>query len=66
MSLFPEPQTREPTAERANPEPCTFPGMIGSSGAKSWVCGGCCHGDRAKPVEGRVLVILFLFDKAEK
>ncbi len=56
MGLSLAPQTREPVVERASPTPRAFPGMMGIGGTKSWVRGWCCHGDRAKPVEGRVAV----------
>ena len=54
MGLFLASQTREPMVERASPTPraCRWP--IGIGRTKCWVHGRCCHGDRAKLVEGRV------------
>jgi hypothetical protein len=48
------PQTKEPTMAKAQPMPLALYGPIGSSGAKIWVHGGCCHGERGpKPLKGR-------------
>ena len=45
---------KNPTMVRAQPTPRALYGPIGSSGAKIWVHGGCCHGERGpKPLKGR-------------
>jgi hypothetical protein len=51
------PQTKEPTIARAQPTPRALYGLIGSRGAKIWVHGRCCHGERGpKPLKGRAAV----------
>jgi hypothetical protein len=50
------PQTKDRTAVTALPMHCTNNGPIGSSGAKRWVHGGCCHGERGpKPLKSRAV-----------
>jgi hypothetical protein len=45
---------KNPTMVRAQPTPRALYGPIGSSGAKIWDHGGCCHGERGpKPLKGR-------------
>jgi hypothetical protein len=44
-------------AARAHPTHRTIDRLIGSSGAKTWVYGGCCHEERGpKPLKGRAAV----------
>jgi hypothetical protein len=50
-----EPRTREVMAERANPLPRACPWWIGTGSTKIWVPGRCCHEDRGRLVEGRVM-----------
>jgi hypothetical protein len=50
------PQTKYRRAARVHPMHPAIDGPIGSSGAKIWVHGGCCHGERGpKPLKGQVV-----------
>jgi hypothetical protein len=55
------PQTKEPTTARAQPMPRVLYGPIGSSSAKLWVHGGCCHRERGpNPLKGRAAWLMLV------
>jgi hypothetical protein len=54
MGLVLAPQSTEPAMVRAHWTPQVCYRLIESKGAKIWIHGGCCHGERgSKPLTGR-------------